>query len=676
MKRWLFIAMPLLATACTSSDVESGLLVTLEFDPGLASKCVQLVARVGATERRSGAIELTGFTTAPVAVARGDFPDVVTLQALGFSDPGCRTLTTPAETSLPAEGRFVKNVVATPVALRVRREVGSGEVCTNGLDDDGDQQIDCADDDCNRKPCSLGNACVVDQLCNNGACGGGTLKMCVSPPSACFTPSGNCEAPAGECKYTPRALATCDDTDPCTTSDQCDLVGQCHGSPKPCNTPPSQCFGPTGTCSVDGGCQYALAEGSVCNDGQSCTINDRCAADAGCSGVQVVCGTRECAVFASGCDGDGGCRYAPTDAGLACTGGVCNGGGNCIESFPYVPSNFTEAQIPNLPAGPTELSCGQTIIDTSTFPPTVTNWCGASAPDFGSAVINQADEQPLMLLSFRSLKVFGGSSLTLKGTRNPVLVVTGDAQLLGSVTTESGSRSCATGGGKSGAAELSNGGGGGGGFGTVGAAGGKGITNAAGGEGGGVNGEPTLVPLRGGCPGGRGGDNSTASALGGGSLQITVGGTLTVSGTVNAPGKGGAGGNGVTLGPAVAGNGGGSGGAVLLEAESIVFNNAARLTANGGGGGQAGDIAGGNGQSGQSGTTSLLVARGGTTGGAGGPGGDGAVRSVAANAGSDSGAGGGGVGVIRVNTLTGCTVDPSAILSPAPTSRQAGSGCL
>ena len=206
--RWPFGLTLFAMAACTSVGSESGLLVTLELDPGLSSKCVQLVARDGATERRSGAIALTASkTTARVAVARGDFPDQITVQAFGFSDDGCRVLTTPPESSLASEVRFVKNVATTPVVLRFRRELTSGEECGNGLDDDDDSLTDCADDDCDMKACSSGNACLVEQFCEGKVCTGGSLKKCTSPPTACFAATGSCEAPAGECRYAPRVDA-------------------------------------------------------------------------------------------------------------------------------------------------------------------------------------------------------------------------------------------------------------------------------------------------------------------------------------------------------------------------------------------------------------------------------------------------------------------------------------
>jgi hypothetical protein len=679
MKSWPLIFVLPLFGSCTSTGVEAGLAVTLELDPGLSSKCVQLVARVGSTEHRSGAVVLKGESTALVAVAQGDFPDVVTLQAYGFSDDTCRTLTVPAEDSLSTEAHFVKNTT-TAVSLRVRREVPTGEDCTNGLDDDDDGLIDCLDPDCDAKACSSGNACLVSQTCVGLACVGGSVKACTSPPTGCFAASGNCEAPGGSCAYAPRVNAVCDDADPCTVSDKCSATGVCTGSPKVCNSPPGQCYGAVGTCTADGGsCLYVLVEAQSCSDGNSCTIGDHCSASGQCAGVTVSCAKRECQAFINACDADGGCQYAPLDAGVSCTGGVCNSQGTCNAPFPYVPSNFTEAQIPNVPAAETVLNCGETVIDVSTVPPMVTNWCAGGVPDFGSALIAQAGVQPGVLMAFKALRVGANGSLRFVGPRAPMVVVLGDATLLGPVRTEAGARACAVGAGGSGSSDvLGNGGAGGAGFGSAGGAGAKSLGGTAAGAGGAVNGEPLLVPLRGGCSGGAGGGNTRPNAMGGGALQISVGGVLTVAAAVNAPGNPGFGGFGAAV-VVNGGNGGASGGAILLEATSLIMTSAAAVTANGGSGGESSDVAGNSGLTGVEGTMTTLPAPGGATAsrigvGAGGTGGAATATDGGVGA-ANSGGGGGGVGRIRINTSVGCTIDPAAVVSPASAHQPSDAGC-
>jgi len=96
----------------------------------------------------------------------------------------------------------------------------------------------------------------------------------------------------------------------------------------------------------------------------------------------------------------------------------------------------------------------------------------------------------------------------------------------------------------------------------------------------------SLTPLRGGCAGGRGESLDTSTAYhggsGGGAVQLSVAGTLTVGagGIVSAGGGGG-----TVIGRRGSGSGGGSGGAILLEATLVDISAAAGIRAHGGSGG-------------------------------------------------------------------------------------------
>jgi hypothetical protein len=110
---------------------------------------------------------------------------------------------------------------------------------------------------------------------------------------------------------------------------------------------------------------------------------------------------------------------------------------------------------------------------------------------------------------------------------------------------------------------------GGGGFGSLGGNGGTGSNfrgTAIGGRGGRVTGNPSLVPLRGGCDGGLIG--GSAFGAGGGAVQLVSRTQLSISGGLTA--------NGTSLG------GGGSGGGILLEAPIVLLSGNA--VANGGAG--------------------------------------------------------------------------------------------
>jgi hypothetical protein len=176
-----------------------------------------------------------------------------------------------------------------------------------------------------------------------------------------------------------------------------------------------------------------------------------------------------------------------------------------------------------------------------------------------------------------------------------------------------------------------------------------------------VNGTPEAIPLRGGCAGGKGGGPRPGDGgVGGGALQLTVMGDLTVGvgGVLTVSGAGGIGGFQDKSG----GGGGGSGGTLLLEARSITLVNCA-LTANGGGGGEGGKNGQPVGQTGADGSrTTATPALGGSM--TGRPnGGNGGASGSMPTAGADGmpnqggGGGGGAVGLIRLNAQRGCTID-------------------
>jgi len=164
--------------------------------------------------------------------------------------------------------------------------------------------------------------------------------------------------------------------------------------------------------------------------------------------------------------------------------------------------------------------------------------------------------------------------------------------------------------------------------------------------------------LRGGCHGQLGG-NGDETGKGGGAVYLVTGGTLSISGGINASGSSGRGGT-----TRSGGSGAGSGGMVVLFAASISANTA-EVIANGGGGASGGDNnTNGNDGSDPSLATPTTPAAGGPAGGGGGAGGNGRAGVTMATAGSGTGnpndgggGGGGGGGYVKSNlVLTGATV--------------------
>lgn len=168
-------------------------------------------------------------------------------------------------------------------------------------------------------PCSEGESCS-DSLCQGRPvdCGDGnacTLDVCV-PGSGCLRTA--IEGP-------------CDDGSQCTRGDTCQ-AGTCTGQRLACDD--------GNPCTVDGcdpatGCTHGKMSEGTCDDGSVCTTGDRCA-DGVCTGAAIECDDHEVCTFDS-CDPVSGCRREPTagapcDDGDACTvedrcdpGGVCDG---------------------------------------------------------------------------------------------------------------------------------------------------------------------------------------------------------------------------------------------------------------------------------------------------------------------------------------------------------------
>lgn len=549
--------------------------------------------------------------------------------------------------------------------------------CTNGIDDDGDQLTDCADDaDCNMARCSDGLACTTGDVCMpDVGCQG--VIACNAPPGRCWSEMGACLLDGG-CEYFLAVGAACDDGVSCTHSDVCLDDGGCSGRTYACSGPTS-CFG-GGTCEGDGGCTGPALTGTACDDTDPCTFGDLCAAGV-CLGMPYSCVDRDCEV--AFCAGDGGCGYAPKLEGTTCDGtGRCDAVGVCVKPlWPFAPANFAPSAIPD--GGYSDVVFFDAGCD-AVFDSTdggFTGWCG-SRP---TPVLARQDGGPdLMLLPMQGLVMSVGSRLRLVGARPVALAIAGDAWLAGTVLATSDGTTLGAGanwagcgpsvGGSGGVdgPSMRGGGGGGGSFATRGSNG-AGVSAAVAGVGGALNAN-AVRPLRGGCPGGNGGAATAANGgrggNGGGALQISVTGRMDVLGIVSASGAGGRPG----LSGLAGGGGGGSGGGLLLEAGQLGLHDGAALTCNGGGGGE-GSGTGIPGLPGANGSVDSGVPAAGGAGGTSG-GGDGA-NGASANADAGTvmqpfcvnvagdmegcGAGGGGLGRLRLEGHFACGIQTPTI---------------
>uniref|UniRef100_A0A383V6V3 TNFR-Cys domain-containing protein n=1 Tax=Tetradesmus obliquus TaxID=3088 RepID=A0A383V6V3_TETOB len=174
-------------------------------------------------------------------------------------------------------------------------------------------------------------------LCKDGKCVAGECIQATCP----VVPCKSFVIVNGQCVEVPATGGTCDDGNSCTVDDKC-VSGVCQGTPKVCARrqgsacTQSVCNNATGNCEV-----VKLQDGFPCNDGVKCTQNDVCL-NGTCKGTPLVC-LRRRQTFppckTSSCDeATGTCKTVNAAAnttcgpGSGCTVNICDGNGNCQNS--------------------------------------------------------------------------------------------------------------------------------------------------------------------------------------------------------------------------------------------------------------------------------------------------------------------------------------------------------
>jgi hypothetical protein len=166
-------------------------------------------------------------------------------------------------------------------------------------------------------------ASCVGALCGSGSstCGNGVCEA-TEDPATC---PGDCGA-SGPCMGLPNG-ATCTDGNPCTT-DIC-MNGSCMSGPMSCDDGNSCTMD---TCMPAVGCTHMVNEGMPCEDGSACTVADTCIAGV-CKGGNNTCGpcsadadcndNNPCTTDKCGatnvCEINLGTGGVPCDDGNACT---------------------------------------------------------------------------------------------------------------------------------------------------------------------------------------------------------------------------------------------------------------------------------------------------------------------------------------------------------------------
>ena len=290
-----------------------------------------------------------------------------------------------------------------------------------------------------------------------------------------------------------------------------------------------------------------------------------------------------------------------------------------------------------------------------------------------STIIGQTEAPVIRVFIVRSL---AAADVTVTGSNALAIVSNGDVSIRGTFAASAhaavpgpGRFNDSTCQGKTGIVVPGGAfaGSGGGGFGSNGGSGGaamntRGTAPAV--AGGSPTGNPSLIPLRGGCDAGPWSGGGSFLGTGGGAIQLVSRTRIFVTGVVAANGS--------------SQTGGGSGGGILLEAPVVEVPG--NVVANGGAGADLCFFALVTGEDGRLDATPAIGAAAcdpelGARGGNGAAGsttaGAGTSLSVSTGGSAFPGGGGGGVGRIRVNTASG-GVDASGVFSPGPSTGTIG----
>jgi hypothetical protein len=579
------------------------------------------------------------------------------------------------------------------------------ELATNTLTDCGGCGTACAlanaAESCATGSCVLG-ACTAgfgncDSLASTG-CEAPltTTANCNGCGVVCDFPGASETCPAGTCTFgtCTAGFGNCDTNLPNGCEQALTNNTHCGGCNVSCARTNATASCATGTCTL-GTCNagYASCDSNTAN---GCEIDTYTTAN--CGGCANLAQNQACTalpnVMQSSCGG-GVCSVDVCNSGFAnCDGVVANGcehvGATCCTSHQLPPSvnvDVTQWSAAFLTSPIWNCNAAGTTTINSTAGTITSTSCALGTLDFTNNVPQLGGAPNVMVVRLRGLTVSTGHIIKLVGDKPVIFLVEGNVVVDSGGLIDAGAVLNVAGAGGSiatlcvGSTAGDNGtyphvgGAGGGGFGTGGGTGAnKNGINGYGG--GGPTADQDLMPLRGGCSGGKGG-GSAPVGVGGGAVEISASGTITLgspstTGSISAAGGGA---SSTPSGNTHGGSGAGSGGGVLLVSPATpTFYGASAVRAHGGGGGGgaasgAAAVAGANGASANDLAAAAGVAAG-NTGNAGGIGataywgsagsatisGSGGNAPFSGTAGSTTlsrGAGGGGTGIVIV--MTGAT---------------------
>lgn len=223
----------------------------------------------------------------------------------------------------------------TTVASCSKLVFTGGGACQNGKCVAGTKNCDdgnpCTDDACDPKVgcttknntalCDDQDACTTGDVCSSAACQPGSSKAC-SDGNPCTT--DGCDKGKG-CTFDNVGLGT-----PCGSPGCVGLSyavtptcasGVCQQAAKQDCNDANPCT--NDTCSVTSGCNH-LPNAEVCDDGNACTVLDKCTMGKCQSGAVKLCSdANPCTI--DGCDKGTGCSFPAQVDGTLCSNSTCDG---------------------------------------------------------------------------------------------------------------------------------------------------------------------------------------------------------------------------------------------------------------------------------------------------------------------------------------------------------------
>jgi hypothetical protein len=214
--------------------------------------------------------------------------------------------------------------------------VSSGPACA--ADEHCNEETDTCDECRADADCDDGNPCTVDDTCIEGSCRPGEVVDCSTVSGKCLVASCDPAGSEGNCDVLAPVSdgLSCDDERFCTVKDAC-ASGVCRGEPRDCVALGDQCH--VAVCNEKAAICEALplSDGSTCDDGLFCTVEDACAGGAclgkprDCRGLDNECHVGSCDEERVSCVAQDRAQGTPCDDGLFCTlddaceNGVCTG---------------------------------------------------------------------------------------------------------------------------------------------------------------------------------------------------------------------------------------------------------------------------------------------------------------------------------------------------------------